>query len=395
MREQHDTKMLEQVINAISQRLETPAREIRAASDRLSQASTARTHEAVAAADASARTALLKAQAHRAFIVLTGVSMLALAIGFAVSLVLDAGAERISRAEPSPVEVAAPAPAPAPTPAPAAVWPNMPEPSGGTGSEEAVVTTNFTLFREKEIKLGTRLFEVIAGHHFNKGTDTQFENAWCYISEFADGMTVRVSLGNKLPSASPQIEAPNASELSKVGISRADHLALFNACPWLDGNPDLAAATPDPSGAAYVFSGEVTAQSVDRLIEAVDNGASRVLFNSPGGSLEDAMRGFSALKDKDIDAVVTGECSSACTLLFLAGQSRSITQEGSVGVHQWRSVGAQTNEGDAQLLSGTLVALMKEAGVSEDFFIAGSSVPPDEILWLSRDQLRDWGVLTS
>ena len=111
--------------------------------------------------------------------------------------------------------------------------------------------------------------------------------------------------------------------------------------------------------------------------------------------MENAMRGFSALKDKDIDAVVTGECSSACTLLFLAGKSRSITPEGSVGVHQWRSVGAQTTEGEAQLLSGTLVALMKEAGVSEEFFIAGSSVPPEEILWLSRDQLWGWGVLTS
>ena len=391
MREQHDTKMLEQVISAISQRLETPAREIQAASDRLSQATTAHTHEMVSAADTSASTALLKAQAHRAFIVLTGVSMLTLAIGFATWLVLEAGTEPISRAEQAPVEVTPPAP----TSAPAAVWPNMPEPSVNTGTEEAVVTTNFTLFREKEIKLGTRLFEVIAGHHFNKGTDKQFENAWCYISEFADGMTVRVSLGNKLPSASPQIEAPNASELSKVGISRTDHLTLFNACPWLDGNPDLAAATQDRSGAAYVFSGEITAQSVDRLIEAVDNGASRVLFNSSGGSMENAMRGFSALKDKDIDAVVTGECSSACTLLFLAGKSRSITPEGSVGVHQWRSVGAQTTEGEAQLLSGTLVALMKEAGVSEEFFIAGSSVPPEEILWLSRDQLWGWGVLTS
>lgn len=107
------------------------------------------------------------------------------------------------------------------------------------------------------------------------------------------------------------------------------------------------------------------------------------------------MRGFSVLKGKDIEAVVTGECSSACTLLFLAGQSRSITQEGSVGVHQWRTVGSETNESEAQLLSGTLVALMREAGGSEDFFIAGSFVPPDEILWLSHDQLRDWGVLTS
>ena len=271
----------------------------------------------------------------------------------------------------------------------------LPGPTGSTGAEEAVVTTNFSLFREKEIKLGDRSFEVIAGHHFNKGTDTQFENAWCCISEFADGMTLKISLGHKLPSASPQIDLPNAGELAKVGISRADHLSLFNACPWLDGNPDLSEVTPDPVGAAYVFAGEVTAQSVDRLIEAVKNGASRVLFNSPGGSLENAMRGFSVLKGKDIEAVVTGECSSACTLLFLAGQSRSITQEGSVGVHQWRTVGSETNESEAQLLSGTLVALMREAGVSEDFFIAGSFVPPDEILWLSHDQLRDWGVLTS
>ena len=42
-----------------------------------------------------------------------------------------------------------------------------------------------------------------------------------------------------------------------------------------------------------------------------------------------------------------------------------------------------------------LVALFKEAGVSEEFFVAGASTGASDMYWLTRSELRDWGVTTS
>ena len=117
-------------------------------------------------------------------------------------------------------------------------------------------------------------------------------------------------------------------------------------------------------------------------------------FNSPGGSLNDAIRGYQALKTANVQTLVTGECASACSVLFLAGQQRAVQPAARLGVHQWRSVKQPADEAEAQSLSGALVALFKDAGVSEEFFIAGSRAPSSSMYWLTMHELRNWGVVT-
>ncbi|MEQ9694121.1 ATP-dependent Clp protease proteolytic subunit [Shimia sp. SDUM112013] len=385
MREQHDTHLLEQVIRANAERLEAPARELRAASDRRSQEISAKAHQDVTAADSGAQTALIRAQTHRAVMVLLALSAFVLALGFAAWLVLGP----VNREQ-------ALAPAASP-PAPTAIWPNMPLPGAGTDGEGNVVTTNFSLFRTKHMTLGGRTLDVEAGHHFDKGTDTQFKHAWCYTDIRENGVIINVVLGNKKPNQPPERRLPTSQELDRTGLSLDDHLRLFNACPWLDGNPDLAAAPsvmPATKG-SYRFTGDVTAANVDKMIAAVNDGVRAVSFDSPGGLLDEAMRGYAALRAANVKTVVTGECASACSILFLGGTAREVGPMARLGIHQWRSVEQPAHESEAQLLSGLLVALFKEAGVSEEFFVAGASTAAGDMYWLTRSEMRDWGVTTS
>ncbi|MDP2520470.1 hypothetical protein [Shimia thalassica] len=146
---------------------------------------------------------------------------------------------------------------------------------------------------------------------------------------------------------------------------------------------------------SYHFTGDVTAASVDKMIAALKNGARTVAFDSPGGLINEAMRGYAELRNAGVTTVVSGECASACSILFLDGTERDIQPMARLGVHQWSSVSDPTHESEAQLLSGMLVALFKEAGVSEEFFVVGASTGASDMYWLTRSELRDWGVTTS
>jgi len=388
MREQHDTRMLEQVVSAASERMAAPARELNAASSRLTEKTAAEAHVEVTRADAKARAQDVFARTLRTVATLLAVAVLALALGFAGRMLLQG----YFGSMPVTAEAASTAAGPAPG-AGAPVWPTQPQPTGTTQAEEAVVTTNFTLFREKVVKIGAREFQVNAGHHFDKGTDTEFQRAWCYVVVPSGQTTLKLTLGTKTPVASPVAQRPTTEEKQKSNLTDANIRTLFNACPWLDGNPDLADATT--SGERFSFGEEVTAASVDRLIAAVERGATVIEFNSPGGSLEEAIRGHEVLRAADVQTIVTGECASACTILFLGGAERSVETDGRIGVHQWASVGVEADESEAQALSGALVALFKDAGVDEDFFIVGSQTPPQDIRWLSLEEMLAWNVISS
>ena len=116
MREQHDTKFLEQMMRTASERLETPAREIKAASDRRTQEVSAQAHKDVVAADASASTALIRAQGLRTATVLLAIAALVVAIGIAARLALDSEGRRLAEF------VSLPPPAQTTAASPQAIW---------------------------------------------------------------------------------------------------------------------------------------------------------------------------------------------------------------------------------------------------------------------------------
>ncbi|MCF6329815.1 MAG: hypothetical protein L3J02_08460, partial [Henriciella sp.] len=272
--------------------------------------------------------------------------------------------------------------------------PNWPPVSVPTQSPQdiGVVTTNFSLFRGQTVNIGQQEYQVTAGHEFASETDTTFSFAWCYTNILADGLTLKVGLGNLQPNSVASIDMPSSEMLAKSGLSRNNIQTLFANCPWLEGNPNVQSNAGAES--VYQFTGEVTANSVDRLVAALSSGVTVVEFTSPGGLIGEAVRGFNAIQTARVKTVATGDCSSACTLLFLGGTDRTVSIGGKIGVHQWRSEDGVATDFDAQMMSAMLVSLTSSVGVSEKFFITGARTPASGMYYLTRAELSNWGVVT-
>lgn len=382
MREQHDTRMLEEMVKSVSQRLRSPAQQISEASARRSKEVEAVSGATAKAADAQARKTVLHAEGRKVFMIMAALSIVVLAIGIAGRIILSAMPEQMT--------VAKIVPAPA-TLTPAPNWPPAFVPAPNQ-AEPGVITTNFSLFREKTVKLAGREYEVVAGHKFASGTDTMFSHAWCYTNAVVGGLDLRVSLGNLEPNKPALLAMPSAKMLKETGLSKRNIQTLFNDCPWLDGNPNV--QTSHGKTGTYQFNAEVTPESVDQLIAAISGGVSTIAFSSPGGLVDEAVRGFNAIRKAGVKTVATGNCASACTLLFLGGTERSVGMDGKIGVHQWSTEAGVSYDFEAQLTSAMLLKLITSAGVSEEFYIAAARTPASQMYYLTRSELARWGVVS-
>ncbi len=378
MRTQHDTQMLETVVRSISDKIAEPARQVREASARLTKSVEAEANAKLEHAAAQSKRRVLIAEGLRLSLIMLAAALLVLAGGIAISLILKSQSE--VHATLTGVE----------TPVEAKPWSEV-------GTEEksvdgGVITTDFTIFRKTSVTLGDKELVVTAGHRFMHEEDKTFETAWCYSEIYADGLNVHIALADLKPGGVPQKAFVSKATLTKGGLSKTEIEKLQRNCPWLKGNPN---AVHEASNAKmFSFTGEVTADSVDALIHAVNHGARVIEFSSPGGSVDEAVRGHAALREAGVKTVATGPCASSCTLLFLGGTQREVVGDGSIKVHQWRTDVGVSADADAQLTSAILVSLFSAAGVSEEFFVAGASTPADQLYELSQSDLVNWGVVT-
>jgi hypothetical protein len=175
-------------------------------------------------------------------------------------------------------------------------------------------------------------------------------------------------------------------------MAKSNIQTLFNDCPWLDGNPNV--QTSRGKTGTYQFNAQITPESVDQLIAAISGGVSTIESSSLGGQVDEAVRGFNAIRKAGVKTVATGNCSSACTLLFLGGAERSVGVGGKIGVHQWSTEDGMTYDFEAQLTSAMLLKLITSVGVSEKFYIAGARTPASQMYYLTRSELTHWGVVS-
>jgi len=395
MQKRHDTQMLEEMVKSVSARINSPAQQVSEASNRLSREVEATSGTKITAADAQAKQTVLRAEGTKNLINMAAVSLVILALGITTKMVLSALPDQVIEAMTTPA-IATPVPAAAtPTPAESAPVPSsnlppafMPEPNQ---LEAGVITTNFSLFREKTVRIGSQNYDVVAGHEFASETDTTFSEAWCYTDTMKDGLALKIRLGFLEPNKVAEFEKPTVAMLTKTGLSKSDVQKLFDSCPWMDRNPYV--QTTDVNPDVFKFNEEVTSDSVDRLIAAVHNGAKTIEFNSPGGLLDEAIRGFKVIQKAGVKTVATGGCESACSLLFLGGSERFVASSGKIGVHRWATDEGNADEVEAQMMSAKMLEITKSAGVSSDFYIAGARTPASDMYYLTPADLIDWGVI--
>lgn len=97
--------------------------------------------------------------------------------------------------------------------------------------------------------------------------------------------------------------------------------------------------TPSDDGRSLVLAGSFELGVTERLETALaaHPGMTQVVLDSVGGNIY-AARGVARLiRDRGLDTLVRGDCSSACTIAFIGGVRRGLGPGGRLGFHQYRS----------------------------------------------------------
>ena len=139
-------------------------------------------------------------------------------------------------------------------------------------------------------------------------------------------------------------------------------------------------------------------------------------ITGPGGNMQAALKMAKHLDSHNIDTIASGECLSACTLVFLGGQSRALASDAKLGFHRQWVNGKEHKKNYISLeedmewkdefeylmyiynkLNSDLVAqlsFMNDQGVSFDFIIRTLETEVIDMWFPSEDELLASGYIT-
>lgn len=142
------------------------------------------------------------------------------------------------------------------------------------------------------------------------------------------------------------------------------------------------------------------ATDLERFLKTNNITNAILLFDSPGGSLSDALALGQAIRKLGLSTGIAtfsagkmlqeGMCASACTYAFAGGVNRYYSAGRTrIGLHQFYSTANTISNKTSQEVSGILVAFLQSMGVDALAFSVSAQAGPDSIAWLSaEDALR-------
>lgn len=148
------------------------------------------------------------------------------------------------------------------------------------------------------------------------------------------------------------------------------------------------------------LTGDITEGDSDNLktvIQTANNGGhlvATVRLNSPGGSILEGVKLADMIRFGKIATAVIGssKCASACFIVFAAGNQKYVNYAASIGVH-----GASDESGEETTQSGaatvTMARIAKALGVPPSIIGKMVVTPPDQMVWLTPDDLRSMGTV--
>ena len=213
--------------------------------------------------------------------------------------------------------------------------------------------------------------------------------------------------GFRLPSFGPK--APSLTEPIRPGDQtrrfRQDRAPAPGQPMPTTPLPERLTLTPVEAGQTALLEGAIVAGDAERIakqLDALTPRPARVLLNSPGGSVRDALElgrhiraeGFeTAMREGDI-------CYSACPYLLAAGTARDIPETASVGVHQHyfgesTILPAFAAVEDIQRGQGEVMRYLDQMGIDPLVMQHALVTPPDQIYVLLPEELRAYGFIVS
>lgn len=150
-----------------------------------------------------------------------------------------------------------------------------------------------------------------------------------------------------------------------------------------------------PDGQTLVLTGTLGMGSANefRRVLAGAPQARVVDLHSPGGRLLEGQRMAAMIKERGLDTYVQGECSSACTFLFLAGKARYATASAQLGFHRPSIAGMDER---AELLTmEQMLSVYREAGLKEGFVQRVAQTRHQDMWYPTHQELLDHSVINS
>jgi hypothetical protein len=207
--------------------------------------------------------------------------------------------------------------------------------------------------------------------------------------------------GISLPRIGPK--APSLTEPVRPG-DQTRRFSPKRAVPdSRDPLPKRLTLTVVSGGAAILIEGEIADGDAPRIIKQVEElreAPTRVILNSPGGSVHDALELGRALRLAGFETEMReGDiCYSACPYLLAAGVKRSIPEEAFVGVHQHyfgesTILPAFAAVEDIQRGQGLVMRYLDQMGIDPLIMQHALITPPDEIYVLLPEELIRYGFI--
>jgi hypothetical protein len=176
------------------------------------------------------------------------------------------------------------------------------------------------------------------------------------------------------PGSSPEVlRQPMRFELLPGGLLKAE------------GSIDL--------GAADRFAEEIAARG--EYVKAVS-------LNSPGGSVEDALKMSTLIRDKGLNTQVATKalCASSCPLVFAGGVAREAEEDAILGVHQVFNAGedrpsAEQAMSGAQSTTARIARHLDAMGIGNGLWIHALETPPDRLYHLTPKEMAAFKLTTN
>ncbi len=167
--------------------------------------------------------------------------------------------------------------------------------------------------------------------------------------------------------------------------------------------PERLILTVVSGGAAVLVEGKIEdgdAMRIIKQIEQLPEPPSRMIINSPGGSVHDALELGRAVRLAGLDTELReGDiCYSACPYLLAAGVTRKIPEQAFVGVHQHyfgesTILPAFTAVEDIQRGQGQVMRYLDQMGINPLVMQHALVTPPDQIYVLLPEELERYGFI--
>lgn len=148
-------------------------------------------------------------------------------------------------------------------------------------------------------------------------------------------------------------------------------------------------------GKSIMLKGGINDDASEALTKALDLAPSviTVVLDSTGGWVREANLIAKLISDRKLNTYVERECTSACTIAFLAGKERAADPNARIGFHSFRSVGSTDKDGES-FDTETVKKMYRQAGISQTFIDKIVGVSNDKVWYPSHEEMLAEGVFT-